>query len=47
MGEAEMVQIADLIASAIREPDTADAVARDVGDLVSRFPAYDRAPATV
>jgi glycine hydroxymethyltransferase len=47
MGEAEMVQIADQIARAIREPESADAVARDVGELVSRFPAYDRAPARV
>jgi glycine hydroxymethyltransferase len=47
MGEAEMVHIADVIARAIREPESADAVARDVGELVARFPAYDRAPATV
>jgi glycine hydroxymethyltransferase len=47
MGETEMVHIADVIARAIREPESADAVARDVGELVARFPAYDRAPATV
>lgn len=47
MGEAEMVLIADQIARAIREPAAADAVARDVGELVSLFPAYDRAPVRV
>lgn len=42
MGTAEMKEVGDLIARAIKEPETASAVAADVTDLVSRHPAYDR-----
>ena len=43
MGEPEMRIVADLIARAITEPDTAEQVRAEVTDLVTRFPAYDRA----
>lgn len=45
MGEAEMDLVGDLIARAIVDPSPA--LAGEVGDLVGRFPAYDRTPVTV
>ena len=40
MGEPEMVEVGQLIARAVKEPSTADAVASEVDALVRRFPAY-------
>jgi glycine hydroxymethyltransferase len=44
MGEAEMRQVADLIARAVKTDDEAAhrAIKAEVGALVSAFPAYPR-----
>lgn len=47
MGEPEMVEIGRLIARAVKEPSSADAVAGEVDTLVRRFPAYAETPVGV
>ena len=47
MGETEMVEIGRLIARAVKEPSSADAVAGEVDTLVRRFPAYAETPVGV
>lgn len=42
MGAADMKEVADLIARAIKTPQDAAQIAREVNDLVARHPAYDR-----
>jgi glycine hydroxymethyltransferase len=47
MGEAEMAEIGQLIARAVKDPSRAREVADQVGALVRRFPAYAEAPVGV
>ena len=47
MGEPEMVEIGQLIARAVKDPASADAVASEVDALVRRFPAYAETPVGV
>ncbi|MGA0009517.1 MAG: serine hydroxymethyltransferase [Candidatus Nanopelagicales bacterium] len=47
MGEAEMAEIGQLIARAVKDPSSAREVADQVGALVRRFPAYAEAPVGV
>ena len=47
MGEPEMVEVGHLIARAVKEPSSADAVAAEVDALVRRFPAYAETPVGV
>jgi glycine hydroxymethyltransferase len=47
MGEAEMTEIGQLIARAVKDPSSAREVADRVGSLVRRFPAYAEAPVGV
>ena len=47
MGETEMVEVGRLIARAVKDPASADAVAGEVDALVRRFPAYAEAPVGV
>ncbi len=47
MGEAEMSEIGQLIARAVKEPSSAREVADSVNALVRRFPAYAEAPVGV
>jgi len=47
MGEAEMAEIGQLIARAVKDPASAREVADQVGALVRRFPAYAEAPVGV
>ena len=47
MGEPEMTEIGRLIARAVKDPSSADAVAGEVDALVRRFPAYAAAPVGV
>ena len=47
MGEPEMTEIGQLIARAVKEPASADAVAQEVDVLVRRFPAYAETPVGV
>ncbi len=47
MGEAEMVEIGQLIARAVKDPASAREVADQVGALVRRFPAYAETPVAV
>ena len=47
MGEPEMVDVGHLIARAVKEPSSADAVAAEVDALVRRFPAYAETPVGV
>ena len=42
-----MVEIGRLIARAVKEPSSADAVAGEVDTLVRRFPAYAESPVGV
>ena len=47
MGEPEMTEIGQLIARAVKDPSSADAVAGEVDALVRRFPAYAETPVGV
>jgi glycine hydroxymethyltransferase len=47
MGEAEMAEIGQLIARAVKDPASAREVADSVSALVRRFPAYAEAPVGV
>ena len=47
MGEAEMAEIGQLIARAVKEPSSAREVADQVSSLVRRFPAYAEDPVRV
>ena len=47
MGEPEMVEVGQLIARAVKDPSSADAVAAEVDALVRRFPAYAETPVGV
>ena len=47
MGEAEMAEIGQLIARAVKDPASAREVADQVGALVRRFPAYAETPVGV
>jgi glycine hydroxymethyltransferase len=47
MGEAEMAEIGQLIARAVKDPASAREVADSVGALVRRFPAYVETPVGV
>lgn len=47
MAEPEMTEIGRLIARAVKEPASADAVADEVDALVRRFPAYAETPVGV
>ena len=47
MGEAEMAEIGQLIARAVKDPGSAREVADSVSALVRRFPAYAEAPVGV
>ena len=47
MGEPEMTEIGRLIARAVKDPSSAEAVAGEVDTLVRRFPAYAETPVGV
>lgn len=42
MREPQMKEIAQLIATAVKDPNSGEVVAKEVSDLVAKFPAYPR-----